>query len=169
MLQHKAFSHRSRWLMLGLLLVSVTLLALAACAPASGATKQLSANGNNTPGTATFTPTPTQGTSSSADQGTLNGSVVAAPACPVASPDRPCPPKPVPGRQVTVKTPAGTVVATVTTDKNGQFSVNLAPGTYTVQMIPGSSPFPIQRDPMIVTIVAGKTVSVQIVLDSGIR
>jgi hypothetical protein len=75
----------------------------------------------------------------------------------------------VANRQVTIVGPDGKVAVTVTTDKNGHFSVKLDPGVYVLRLVPGTSPFPLQRQPTTVTIVAGKTTSVQIVLDSGIR
>jgi hypothetical protein len=149
-MQHSFLSRQPWWLLIGVALVIVALLSLAACAPAGTGASQA---------TATAT----------ANQGTLNGNVLAGPTCPVATPDHPCPPKPVPGRQVAIVTPDGKTVATVTTDKNGHFSVMLAPGRYTVKVARASGPFPIQRQPVFVTIVAGKTVSVQILLDTGIR
>ncbi len=102
-------------------------------------------------------------------QGTLSGTVVAGPTCPVERADQPCPPRPVPNRQVMIETPGGAVVTKATTDQNGRFQVALAPGTYEVQVAPGTSPFPIQRARQSVTITAGQMVKIQIELDTGIR
>jgi hypothetical protein len=158
-----SFFQKPRWLALGTLFLVVALVGLAACAPGGRSTSQSVANGN------TANVTPTQGTGSSAGQGTLNGVVLAGPTCPVETADRPCPPLPVANRQVTIETPAGKVVATVTTDQQGHFSANLPPGNYVLRLIPNGGRLPIQRTLTVVTIVAGKTTSIQIVLDTGIR
>lgn len=160
----KPFSQRPGWLMPGALFLVVALVGLAACAPGGAGTTQSAANGN------TPSATSTQGSGNSgAGQGTLNGVVMASPSCPVQTAESPCPPKPVPDRQITIETTSGKVVATVTTDKQGHFSVNLAPGIYVIRLVPDGSPLPAQREPTVVTITAGKTISIQIVLDSGIR
>jgi hypothetical protein len=112
---------------------------------------------------------PAPGSVSAQPQGTLSGTVVAGPTCPVERADQPCPPRPVPNRQVMIETASGTVVTRATTDQNGHFLVTLAPGTYEVRVPPGTSPFPIQRERQAVTIVAGQTVQIQIELDTGIR
>lgn len=126
------------------------LVALAACAPV---------------GTGTI---PASSTSTQA-QGTLDGVVEAGPTCPVESVTQPCPPKPVPNRDVLIETSGGSLVAKVTTDQQGRFEVNLAPGTYELKVVPGITQYPIQRKPQVVTIVAGQTTQVKIELDTGIR
>jgi hypothetical protein len=110
-----------------------------------------------------------QGTSTVTPQGTVNGLVVAGPTCPVERADQPCPPKPVPDRLVVIETAGGAVVARVTTDQNGQFTATLPPGTYDLKVPPGSSLYPVQRTKSKVTVIAGQTVQVQVMLDSGIR
>jgi hypothetical protein len=102
-------------------------------------------------------------------QGTVNGLVVAGPTCPVERADQPCPPKPVPDRLVLLETAGGQVVARVTTDQNGKFTVTLPPGTYDLKVPAGSNLYPVQRAVSEVTVIAGQTVQVQIMLDSGIR
>jgi hypothetical protein len=57
----------------------------------------------------------------------------------------------------------------VTTDQQGRFRITLAPGTYQVLVPPDGNPFPIQRTPQPVTVIAGQTMQVQIELDTGIR
>jgi hypothetical protein len=108
-------------------------------------------------------PTPTP-------HGRLTGVVVAGPSCPVEHAETPCPPKPVPSRKVTVKGSDGQVVAITTTDMLGHFSLDLEPGTYTVQVaiIPGSVGLS-QVTPGNVTITEGQTTNIQIELDTGIR
>lgn len=126
------------------------LVALAACAPAGTGTIPVSSTGTQS-------------------QGTLDGVVEAGPTCPVESVTQPCPPKPVPNRVVLIETSGGSIVAKVTTDQQGRFEVNLAPGTYELKVGPGITQYPIQRKPQVVTIVAGQTTQVKIELDTGIR
>lgn len=108
-------------------------------------------------------------TGTTQSQGTLDGVVEAGPTCPVESVTQPCPPKPVPNRAVLIETSGGSIVAKVTTDQQGRFVVNLAPGTYEIKVVPGITQYPIQRKPQEVTIVAGQTTQVKIELDTGIR
>lgn len=103
-------------------------------------------------------------------QGTLVGDVVAGPTCPVEKAGNPCPPRPVPNRQVTIETSVGDVAATVTTDAQGHFTVHLPPGHYVVRVaiIPGQVGLR-QVTPGDVIIVAGQITSITIELDTGIR
>ena len=102
--------------------------------------------------------------------GTLIGNVSIGPLCPV----EPCT---VPhdrlvaayaARPITISTPAGTVVATVTADPETGYSVALKPGTYVIdiqhQGIGGN-----KQLPATVTIQSGETVRLDITIDSGIR
>ena len=132
-MQRTSFAYRSWWLTPGLLALAGMLLALAACAPGgvSASPGQSQVTNPSSQSTAPATPTQAAG-SGNADQGTLNGTVVAGPSCPIETSDYPCPPKPVPNRQVMIETPDGKIAATPTTDSDGRFSVNLAPGTYVV-------------------------------------
>src|SRR5262245_47254998 len=77
------------------------------------------------------------GESAGGAQGTIIGDVVAGPMCPVEQADTPCPLQPVTNRQVTIATTSGATAATATTDGNGRFSVNVAPGTYVVHVLAG--------------------------------
>jgi hypothetical protein len=159
MMRYSRSQRQRLWLILSASFALGIMIALAACAPAGGGLSQMA--GSNPTGQAT--------TSSEPGKGTLDGDVVAGPTCPVESPERPCPPQPVPDRQVIIKTLQGQTAATATTDKNGHFSVMLAPGNYLVQVAPGASQWPAQRTPVNVTIVAGKTTSIHVELDTGIR
>jgi hypothetical protein len=138
---------RPLWLVVCLPLVGVV-LALVACAPQAVGT---------------------QPTSTAAPQGTLTGDVVAGPTCPVQQAESPCPPEPVPDREVMVKTSDGTVVAKTTTDAQGHFRVSVAPGNYVVDVSSGSAPWPRQTEVVHVTVVAGQVAYVKIELDTGIR
>ena len=102
--------------------------------------------------------------------GTLTGKVSIGPLCPV----EPCT---VPhdrlvavyaARPITISTPSGTVVTTVTADPASGFTVALKPGTYVVaipkQGIGGSPDLPAT-----VTIRSGEMVRLDISIDTGIR
>ncbi len=66
-----------------------------------------------------------------------------------------------------VTTAAGAEVARVTTDQNGQATIDLPPGDYIVTpKVEGKSP---SGAPTNVTIVAGQYVEVNVELDSGMR
>jgi hypothetical protein len=171
----------TRWrraLALGLVLVP---LMLAGCAAAtSGASTNGSASGGAANGQTTHTtgqqgtgqvsaPRPTAAVQVST-QGTISGSVVAGPTCPVQTAEDPCPPKPVPGRPVSIQTPNGTEVASTVTDASGNFTVHLAAGSYVVRVVTGVGLLGLEQvTPGDVTVVAGQTTHIQIELDTGIR
>ncbi|HEY7124481.1 MAG TPA: carboxypeptidase-like regulatory domain-containing protein [Ktedonobacterales bacterium] len=160
---------RAIGLVLGLVVVMGLLVVLSACAPGSaGVGSQGVVN--------TELPSPTcpagqagQPCSSQLPKGTLNGEVLAGPTCPVERAEQPCPPKPVPNRVVLVETTKGSVITQVTTDQQGRFTIALPPGTYDLLVASVAGQFPIQRKPQQVTILAGQTQQVQIMLDTGIR
>ena len=128
-------------------------------------------------GQATLPPTPAPTVTATATttagiaaKGTLTGTVTASPTCPVQTEPPSCPPKPVTGRTVTILTLSGQSVATTMTDEHGAFSISLSPGTYRVEatITPGTIGMR-QVAPVQAVIVAGTTVHVDIVLDTGIR
>jgi len=102
--------------------------------------------------------------------GTLTGNVSIGPLCPVepctVSHDRQV--AAYAARPITISTPAGTVVASVTADPETGYSVALKPGTYVVdiqhQGIGGS-----RELPATVTIRDGETYRLDISIDTGIR
>lgn len=135
--------------LLGTFGIVLALLALAACG-------QLT-NAGDTSGTTGAT-------------GTIQGTVTAGPTCPVQTVENPCPDKPVPDREVDVQTPAGAVVASTKTDANGHYSVAVPPGSYVVHVVIVQGQAGIrQNTPGNVTVAAGQTVTLNIVLDTGIR
>jgi hypothetical protein len=70
---------------------------------------------------------------------------------------------------VDVETPDGDVVNTVESGDDGRFSVRLAAGSYRlVPRSPEDQPLPLAA-PLDATVVAGKTTTVEIAYDSGIR
>lgn len=108
----------------------------------------------------------TGSSSSPAASGTVTGVVLSAPSCPVERAGSPCPPRPVPGAEVTA-TRDGTTVARVRTGRDGLFDMSLAAGAYTITARQprgiGSSAI---KD---VTVQAGAIVAVTLTVDSGIR
>ena len=157
----RAYMRRMR---LGALLAIGLALALASCASITGAGAGNGAGAAGTSASGTGTP------GMSGTQGMLAGDVVAGPTCPVERAEDPCPPQAVPNREVQILGANNSVVAKVTTDGKGRFTVALAPGTYTVTV-------PIQQgqigmrqvSDVKVTITAGQTATVKIELDTGIR
>jgi hypothetical protein len=110
--------------------------------------------------------TQTSGTETPAPSG-IEGQTMMGPACPgPVQIDTPCPDTPVQAT-VTILDANTEQVAQVQSDLQGQFTVKLPPGTYTLQPEPLSV---LQRaEPMTVTVVAGDFISVIITYDSGIR
>ena len=155
---------------IGLSLMALVALAcmLAACgAQTVGAGMQ---QDQSTPTSQRGTTTPQSQATTPPGDGTLTGDVVAGPTCPVERAEDPCPPKPVPNREVRVETTDGALVATTTTDGMGHFRVALAPGSYAVRVKigPGMIGMRQMQIPQ-VRIGAGQTVNVLIELDTGIR
>jgi Carboxypeptidase regulatory-like domain len=93
------------------------------------------------------------------------GRVTAGPTCPVEQVGHPCPPQPVSGTIKAQK--ASRTVAHTRSDANGNYSMPLAPGRYTLVVQTGST-FP--RCPTTpVTVPRGQVVTVNITCDTGIR
>jgi hypothetical protein len=94
----------------------------------------------------------------------IRGKILAGPACPgPVRIDSPCPDRPV---AMTVEVVGGTTIAaTFTTDAAGAFSVNVAPGTYTLRSRSG---LPALRSPIVVVLDAQFT-DVELHADTGIR
>jgi len=95
----------------------------------------------------------------------VTGRVTASPTCPVERVDDPCPPQPV---SATIKAQkASRTVARTRSDANGDYSMRLAPGRYTLVVQTGSR-FP--RCPATaVTVPRNQVVTADISCDTGIR
>jgi len=103
--------------------------------------------------------------------GGISGTLTAGPTCPVQRqpPDPACAERPVAGAHVRVTRPDGVLVATVTADVAGHFTLELAPGTYVVapQPVEGLMGTPAEQD---VTVAAdGSMAEVSFSYDTGIR
>jgi hypothetical protein len=92
--------------------------------------------------------------------------VTAGPTCPVERPDQPCPPRPV-SAEVEGRDSSGRTVATTHTDQSGAYRLGLAPGTYTLVAVTGST-FP-RCPPTSVTVRSGAATRADISCDTGIR
>ena len=96
--------------------------------------------------------------------GTVTGSVAISPCRPVERPgDPPCPPRP--GVPVHFQPVAGGSAVTTLTDAGGRYRVTLAAGEYEARAEGGIGPGRVFR----VSVPKGGTVTLEIVVDSGIR
>ncbi len=96
------------------------------------------------------------------------GTVTMGPACPVETPDNPCPDAPYQAT-LTILNLVGEVVTQTTTGTDGYFSLALAPGDYILHPErPGNRPMPSAPDQPF-SVIDGQFVLVKVVYDSGIR
>jgi hypothetical protein len=94
------------------------------------------------------------------------GVVLAGPTCPVVTPEEPCPPRPV-DAEISAQDGEGAIVATTRTDADGDYTLPLEPGDYTlVADTVGALPF---CDPVTVSVPADRSVRADISCDTGIR
>ena len=105
---------------------------------------------------------------SEAQPGTVRGTVLLGPMCPVETEVTPCPDEPLAGVSVQAAFEEDGVVATTESDTQGRFFFDLAPGTYVVQAVLDDDPARTTR-PVDVVVVAGETVEIDVPVDSGIR
>jgi hypothetical protein len=126
-----------------LLLVLPFLLALAACADAEDGGAGLSA-------------------------GTIRGTVLRGPTCPVETISDPCPDVAAAGVEVQVLL-GETVVASAVADADGAFEVDLAAGSYLVRAVPEHEGVGTAAGATRVTVTAGGVAEVTVLLDTGIR
>jgi hypothetical protein len=92
--------------------------------------------------------------------------VTIGPTCPVQRIDSPCPDRPYPA-DIIVLDDTGRRVASVSSGVDGRFRVLLPPGSYTLSPQHKATP-PSARE-QLVTVVAGRLTTIQVVYDSGIR
>lgn len=97
----------------------------------------------------------------------VEGIVTYGPLCPVAQAGSPCPDRPWQGRVQVLGLDGVSVEGTTSTDKQGAFSIDLAPGRYLITpLTPDGPPSAKLRH---VTVMTGAYTSVELSVDSGIR
>jgi hypothetical protein len=100
--------------------------------------------------------------------GSVHGTVVRGPTCPVESVQSPCPDDPVDGVEIQAIR-GDTVLATAVSGPDGAFTMDLDPGSYLLQAViepggPGMSARPSR-----VTVREGAVSEVTVLVDTGIR
>jgi len=106
--------------------------------------------------------------SGSEELGTIRGTVLAGPTCPVETIENPCPDRPVGGVKVQALSD-GSVSATAVSDEDGAFEMDLAAGEYLVESVVEPEGPGMYSRPTSVTVTAGAVVEVSVLLDTGIR
>jgi Carboxypeptidase regulatory-like domain len=100
--------------------------------------------------------------------GTIRGSVLLSPTCPVESTESPCPGRPLAGVPVRVVDADGNVRASAVSGDDGAFTIDVAPGSYlltaSIEEDPARSVAPVR-----VVTRAGEVVHADVLVDSGIR
>ena len=102
--------------------------------------------------------------------GRVEGTVFLGPQCAVESVASPCPDLPM--ADVTVELVAdGEVVATDVSDEAGGFVLDAEPGSYVLRPILSPEPLDPTRfaKPVSVSVIAGRTVHADVLIDTGIR
>ena len=111
-----------------------------------------------------------RGSSEGSDErlGTIRGSVLLAPTCPVETTESPCPGRPLAGVPVRVVDADGNVRASAVSGDDGAFTIEVAPGSY---LLTASIEEDAARSvkPVRVAVRAGEGVHADVVVDSGIR
>jgi hypothetical protein len=100
--------------------------------------------------------------------GTVSGSVLAGPTCPVQTDASPCPDVPLSGEVVQLVA-GDTVVASATSDAQGAFTLQAEPGDYQLMWAPEGDVGIRFAKPVGVSVVAGETVTADLLVDTGIR
>lgn len=110
-----------------------------------------------------------QASAPGADSG-IRGTVTLGPLCPVERVDSPCPDRPLQADVQVKDAASGDVVATVSSDADGRFTVEVPPGRYVMEGVPPTpgSPFPLAK-PLDVTVRPHRFTEVTVSFDSGIR
>jgi hypothetical protein len=111
-----------------------------------------------------------RGSSEGSDErlGTIRGSVLLAPTCPVETTESPCPGRPLAGVPVRVVDADGNVRASAMSGDDGAFTIDVAAGSYlltaSIEEDPARSVKPVR-----VEVRVGEVVHSDVLVDSGIR
>ena len=110
-----------------------------------------------------------RGSSEGSDErlGTIRGSVLLAPTCPVETTESPCPGRPLAQVPVRVVDADGDVRASAVSGDDGSFTIDVAPGSY---LLTASIEDPARSvKPVRLVVGAGEVVHADVLVDSGIR
>lgn len=108
------------------------------------------------------------GTGSDEDLGTIRGTVLLGPTCPVETAESPCPPEPLAGVSVRAVDAEGDVAASAVSDAEGRFVMDVTAGRYTLIAATGDDPARSSK-PVTVDVSSGQVVDMDVLVDSGIR
>ena len=111
--------------------------------------------------------TPGDWTLTRARLGIVTGRVLARPCTPVESATNPCPGRPVAGARIDFSPATGDQTVVVTSNRAGAYTARLVAGLYTVRV--EHHLFYLRPHSQTVTVLAGRTVKVDLVIDSGLR
>jgi hypothetical protein len=109
-----------------------------------------------------------RGPGSGESLGTIRGSVLLAPTCPVEQVSTPCPPRPLSGVRVRVVDANGDVMASDVSDNGGRFEMDVQAGSYLLGASIDQDPARSVR-PTRVQVAAGTVSHANVLVDSGIR
>jgi hypothetical protein len=100
----------------------------------------------------------------------IEGQVLAGPQCPVVQDASPCPDEPIVASIDVLEPASGERVIRFSSDADGRFRVDLAPGQYRLDPLRPSqdNPFPV-GEPQTVTVDEGEYAEIVILYDTGIR
>ena len=105
---------------------------------------------------------------SAAPEGTLVGSAIVGPGCPVEIEGEPCGSQPAAGARFVIRGAAGEVIARATAGDDGAFAVSLPPGRYVVELDPRGVELA-KELPAEVGIVGGRETRLDVRIDTGMR
>jgi hypothetical protein len=102
--------------------------------------------------------------------GTITGTATLGPTCPVEMnpPQKSCADKPYAATFELINPSKGKALKKFTSDTNGHFSVQIAPGTYAIQSAAASA-FPRCTGSQLAVVKTNETVTVNVTCDTGIR
>ena len=123
-----------------------------------------------TPTTVPTTPVVDNGPAATAGPSGIEGTVLLGPMCPVLRADSPCPDRPFSATVVVWDGDRSREVTTLTSDENGRFRLELAPGEYYLDPQPPEPDRLLPRgSPETVTVRRGEFAAVTIRYDTGLR
>lgn len=99
----------------------------------------------------------------------VEGVVLSGPNCPVIQEESPCPDTPAEAEIQVTDPSTQEVIAITQSGGDGRFRIHLPPGEFVLLALPLNSRLPPSGKPVPVTVVAGRFLSVNLYIDTGIR